>query len=71
METRQLSMKDRTCGGIVTSDGTLCHERCSSSVYGFASVADLQDHDLFPIVVIESDVGPLAKLNRPLAELGW
>jgi hypothetical protein len=33
-------------------------------------VADSQDNDLLAIVVIESDVGSLTKIDNPLTELG-
>lgn len=40
-----------------------------SSISGFASVADRQNHDLFPVVVIQGDVGPVPEFNHPLAKL--
>jgi hypothetical protein len=33
-------------------------------------VADSQDDDLLAIVVIESDIGSLTKIDNPLTELG-
>ena len=30
---------------------------------------DRQDHDLFPVVMIESDIGPAPEFDHPLAEL--
>jgi hypothetical protein len=40
-----------------------------NSISGFASVADSQDYDLFPVVVIQGDVGPRAEFDHPLAKL--
>jgi hypothetical protein len=34
-------------------------------------MADRQNHNLFPVVVIQGDVGPLPEFNHPLAELWW
>ena len=34
-------------------------------------MADGQNRNLSSVVAIERDVGPLAKFNHPLAELGW
>ncbi len=39
------------------------------SIPGFASVADSKNNDLFSVVVIQGDIGPLAKLNYPFAKL--
>jgi hypothetical protein len=38
-------------------------------ISGFASVTDRQNHNLFPVVVIQGDAGPLPEFNHPLAEL--
>lgn len=35
----------------------------------FAAVADRQYHDLFSVIVIESDIGPMSEVDYPLAEL--
>jgi hypothetical protein len=40
-----------------------------NSISGFASMADRQNHNLFPVVVIQGDVGPLPEFNYPLAKL--
>ena len=39
------------------------------SIPGFASMAHGQNDDLFPVVMIQSDVGSLPEFNHPLAEL--
>ena len=40
-----------------------------ASISGFARVADRQNHNLFPLVVIQGDIGPLPEFNHPLAKL--
>jgi hypothetical protein len=35
---------------------------------GFASVADRQNHNLFPVAVRQGDVGSVAEFNHPLAK---
>ena len=32
-------------------------------------MADSQYHDLFPVVMIEGDIGPMPEFNHPLTEL--
>jgi len=41
------------------------------SISCFASVADGQNHDLLPVVVIPGDVSALPEFNHPLAKLRW
>jgi hypothetical protein len=41
----------------------------SRLVSGFAPVADRQNHNLFPVVVVQGHVGSLPEFNNPLPKL--